>query len=178
MLLYEHIEFIIGSASKKSSIFSALKYKFDRKSLVKVYKSFERPSSEYADVVWDNLTEFRVNRLEKIQIDYKRTITGVTRSVSMRFLPLRLRRKIHRLTTLHKILHQTQNPSSDTNSFIRHQHIAFPHLASQRNSYSVRPTYDFSPFPCKTEFSQMTGALTHSLTPSGQTWWFATAACM
>ena len=41
------------------------KFKLDRKSLQTMYFSFIRPLLEYADVIWDNCTQYEVNELEK-----------------------------------------------------------------------------------------------------------------
>ena len=38
-----------------------LKFKLDRKSLQTIYFSFIRPLIEYADVVWNNCTQYEVN---------------------------------------------------------------------------------------------------------------------
>ena len=44
-----------------------LKFILDRQSLEIIYTSFIRPVLEYADVVWDNCTQYEINALEKIQ---------------------------------------------------------------------------------------------------------------
>lgn len=55
-----------------------LKFKLDRKSLHIMYTSFIRPSMEYASVVWGGTYKSDMNKLEKIQIDAMRVITGAT----------------------------------------------------------------------------------------------------
>jgi len=52
------------------------KFVLDRKSLVVYYISFIRPVLEYADVVWNNLSQTDVNDLEKIQLEAARIIPG------------------------------------------------------------------------------------------------------
>ena len=37
---------------------------------------------KYADVVWDNCTQYEANELEKIQTEAARIVTGATRLVS------------------------------------------------------------------------------------------------
>ena len=59
-----------------------LKFTLDRKSLETIYFSFIRPLLEYADVVWDNCTQYEVDELEKIQIEAARIVTGATKLVS------------------------------------------------------------------------------------------------
>ena len=82
-----------------------LKYLLDRNSLQTVYFSFIRPLLEYADVVWDNCTQYEAYELEKIQHEAGRIVTGTTKLVSIEKLytetgwePLSSRRRSHRLT--------------------------------------------------------------------------------
>ena len=42
-----------------------LKFQLNRKSLQTIYFSFIRTLLEYADVVWDNCTQYEANELEK-----------------------------------------------------------------------------------------------------------------
>ena len=60
-----------------------LKYKLDRKSLETIYIAFIRPLLEYADVIWDNCTQYEKDDLEKIQIEAARIATGTTKLVSL-----------------------------------------------------------------------------------------------
>ena len=48
-----------------------------------MYFSFIRPLIEYADVIWDNCTQYQVNKLEKIQNEAARIVTGATKLVSI-----------------------------------------------------------------------------------------------
>ena len=48
-----------------------------------IYFSFIRPVLEYADIVWDNCTQYEANELEKIQIEAARIVTGSTKLVSI-----------------------------------------------------------------------------------------------
>ena len=102
-----HIENLITKANQKLSLFRGVKYRLSRKSLEIMYKSFIRPALEYADIVWDNLTEYQTTNLESIQKDCLRVITGLTKSVATSLLyeesgcrTLSERRKIHRLQAL------------------------------------------------------------------------------
>ena len=81
-----------------------LKFKLDRRSLQTIYFSFIRPLLEYADVVWDNCTQYEVNDLEKIQNEAARIVSGATKLVSINSLLLETgwetlssRRKKHKL---------------------------------------------------------------------------------
>ncbi|MCU7801465.1 MAG: hypothetical protein KZQ70_15375, partial [gamma proteobacterium symbiont of Lucinoma myriamae] len=87
-----------------------LKFKLDRRSLQTIYYSFIRPLLEYADVVWDNCTQYEVNDLEKIQNEAARIVTGATKLVSINSLLLETgwetlssRRKKHKLQLFFKM---------------------------------------------------------------------------
>ena len=58
----------------------------DRKYLQSICFSFIRPPLKYADLVWDNCTQYEANELEKIQIEAARIVTGATRLVSLNLL--------------------------------------------------------------------------------------------
>ena len=60
-----------------------LKVTLDRKSLQTIYISIIRPLLEYADVVWDNCTQYEANELEQIQNEAARIVTGTTKLVSI-----------------------------------------------------------------------------------------------
>ena len=63
-----------------------LKFMLDRDSLNKIYISFLRPTLEYANIVWDNCTQYEANAIEKIQTEAARIVTGATRLVSLDML--------------------------------------------------------------------------------------------
>ena len=56
-----------------------LNFQLDRKSLQTINFSFTRPLLEYADVVWNNCTQYESNELDKIQNEAARLVTGVTK---------------------------------------------------------------------------------------------------
>ena len=53
----------------------------DRKTLEKIYITFTRPILEYGDVVWGNKTLLLIKKLENVQIEAARIVTGGTRLV-------------------------------------------------------------------------------------------------
>ena len=70
------------------------------------------PVLEYACVVWDSRIAYNANRLERIQIEAARLVTGLTRSVHLDCLynkiewgPLSQRRKENKLITFCMIIH-------------------------------------------------------------------------
>lgn len=107
---HEHLEYIKNKAWTRINLMRKLKFKLDRKSLEVVYLSFIRPLLEYADVVWDNCSQYEVNELEKIQYEAARIVTGATRLVSINSLfietgweSLSSRRKKHKLLLFYKM---------------------------------------------------------------------------
>ena len=70
-----------------------------------------RSSLEYADVVWDGCSESDSNLLVSLQIEDARVVTGAlkgTNRVSLlkdhSWLELSVRRKIHKLTLMYKVV--------------------------------------------------------------------------
>lgn len=108
---HEHIDFIISKAWQRVNVMRKLKFLIDRDSLNKIYTSFIRPVLEYADVVWDNCSQYELNAIEKIQLESARIITGATKLVSIDTLyresglePLNKRRYKHKMCMFYKIM--------------------------------------------------------------------------
>ena len=94
-----------------------LKFDFGRKSLETVYLTFIRPILEYADVVWDNCTQYEKHELDKIQNEAARIVTGATKLVSIRALyeevkwdTLEERRRKHKLALFYKMVNGLSPP--------------------------------------------------------------------
>ncbi|MCG8113032.1 MAG: reverse transcriptase domain-containing protein [Candidatus Thiodiazotropha taylori] len=107
---HEHLEYIKSKAWTRINVMRKHKFILDRKSLQTIYISFIRPLLEYADVVWDNCTQYEVNELEKIQNEAARIVTGATKLVSIDALrsetgweTLSSRRKKHKLQMFFKM---------------------------------------------------------------------------
>lgn len=62
---HDHLEYIKAKAWHRINIMRKLKFILDRNSLQTIYISFIRPVLEYADVVWNNCTQYEANELEK-----------------------------------------------------------------------------------------------------------------
>ena len=62
---HDHLEYIKSKAWTRIKVMRKLKFKLDRKSLQIIYFTFIRPILEYADIVWNNCTQYEVNELEK-----------------------------------------------------------------------------------------------------------------
>ncbi|MCG7879037.1 MAG: endonuclease/exonuclease/phosphatase family protein [Candidatus Thiodiazotropha taylori] len=109
---HDHLDEVRSKAWKRINVMRRLKFLLDRKSLQTIYFSFIRPLLEYADVVWDNCTQYEANELEKIQIEAARIVTGATRLVSLNNLytetgweTLASRRHKHKIIAFYKMYH-------------------------------------------------------------------------
>ena len=76
---HEHINYITSKAWQKIYVMRKLKFLLDRESLNRIYISFIRPTLEYADIVWNNCTQYEINQIEKVQQEAARIVTGATR---------------------------------------------------------------------------------------------------
>ena len=83
---HDHLEYINSKAWTRINVMRKLKFKIDRRSLQIIYFTFFRPIFEYADVVWNNCTQYEINDLEKIQNEAARIVTGATKLVSINSL--------------------------------------------------------------------------------------------
>ena len=72
-----HIEYIASRISKQISVLRKLKYTINREFLSRIYLTFIRPILEYGSEVWDNPSLQDAERLEKIQIEAARIVTGL-----------------------------------------------------------------------------------------------------
>ena len=108
--------------------------------LQEYYFTFIRPLLEYADVVWDNCSQYEINELEKIQNEAARIVTGATKLVSINSLLLEVgweslssRRKKHKLQLLFKM---QNNLSPDYLSSL------VPSFVGNSSSYPLRNATD------------------------------------
>ena len=85
-LWHNHIDYVKEKAWSRVNAMKKLKFDFDRRSLETVYLTFIRPILECGDTVLDNCTQYEKNKLEKIQNDAARIVTGTTKLVSIRAL--------------------------------------------------------------------------------------------
>ena len=108
----KHIDSIIESASKQVSYLRKLKYKLSKSTLDRLYCTYIRPLLEYGSEVWDGCTMTDANRLEQIQLNAARIVTGLPVFASLRSLyyetgweTLANRRKRRKLALMYKIVH-------------------------------------------------------------------------
>ena len=112
-----HISIIIDKAWQRIGVMRALKFLLNRKSLEHMYFSFVRPLLEYADVVWDNISDSLKHDLESVQNEVARIVSGATKYCNIQKLLFELkwetlteRRKKHRLLMLYKMLYGISPP--------------------------------------------------------------------
>ena len=131
-----HIESIIAKTRPLIACLRSFKYKFNRKTLELLYKSYILPHLDFSDVLWDNCSAELSNALENIHLDALRTITGAVKGTShdklykeSGFICLHERRKRHKLIVFFKLVNGLL--PSHLNSYI-------PPLVSHTNPYSRR----------------------------------------
>ena len=73
----KHVDLITKKAFTRVNITRKFKFILDRRTLEKNYLTFIRPLLEYGDVVWDCKTVYLTNKLESVQADAARVVTGV-----------------------------------------------------------------------------------------------------
>ena len=74
--LEKHIDMITEKAYKRINILRKFKFILDRKTLEKIYFTFVRPLLEYADVIWDNMSMSLNKKIENVQLEASRIVTG------------------------------------------------------------------------------------------------------
>ena len=79
---HTHIDLITEKAYRRLNILRRFKFILDRKTLETIYLTYIRPLLEYADVFWDDNTTYLVDKIEKVQMEAARIVTGGTRLVS------------------------------------------------------------------------------------------------
>lgn len=72
-----HVENITSSISRHLNALRKLKFKLNRHNLEKLYIIYIRPIFEYASELWDNCGICNIDKLEKLQLDAARIVTGL-----------------------------------------------------------------------------------------------------
>lgn len=153
-----HINQTIVRASRKLHLINNVKHLLPRRSLCSLYTTMVLPVIEYCDVVYDNCTIADSLAIERVQRRAALMCTGAYRHTSTDSLladlgwqPLRIRREIHKLGLLYKILTSLVPPY--LNQLIPSQ---------PRNVYSLRSRSDNSiPIP-PSRLSSTRSAFVHS----------------
>ena len=146
---HEHINLITSKAWQKIYVMRKLKFMLDRDSLNKIYISFVRPTLEYANIVWDNCTQYETNAIERIQIEAARIVTGATRLVSLDILSketgwesLRDRRYKHKMCQFYKMTNDL-TPTYLTS--------LIPSTVENTSAYNLRDSQNIRPLLTRTQ---------------------------
>ena len=106
----KHIDMITKKAFSRVNILRKFKCILDRKTLEIIYITFIRPLLVYADVAWNTKIQILINKLENVQVEAARIVTGGTRLVSLSNLyietgweKLKDRRERHRTIQFYKM---------------------------------------------------------------------------
>ncbi len=158
-----YITRLIDKVNPIINYFRTLKYRLNRKSLETIYKSFILPHFDYCDVIWDNLSNSLSDRLENLQLDCIRTITGCVRGTSHAklyresgFITLRERRRRHKLHIFYKMVNNL------TPTYLS---ALLPNRISQTQPYNLRHKDNIRPITCRTN------SYAESFVPSSITLW-------
>lgn len=81
-----HVDNIIKNVSKHLNVLRKLKYRISRSNLEKLYLTFIRPLLEYACEVWDNMGVGYCKKLEQLQLEAARIVTGLPIFTSNRII--------------------------------------------------------------------------------------------
>ena len=119
-----------------------LKLTLDRKSLETIYFSFIRPSLEYASILWAGANDTDLLKLDRLESEAMRCVTGATANSSLQLLreetkweTLSQRRDIHCLQFFFKL---TKGVGPGYLSAL------LPQAVCERTHYSLRSRHDLS----------------------------------
>ena len=110
----DHVNNIVTSISKHLGILRKLKYTLSRRNLEQLYLVYIRPLFEYASEVWDNCGICNSNKLEQMQLEAARIVTGLPIFTKIDFLYketgwelLSVRRNRRKLQMFHSIVNHS-----------------------------------------------------------------------
>lgn len=114
-----------------------------------MYNTFVRPILEYASVVWDDCSQYDIDKLEKVQLYAARIVTGLPIIASKTSLyfetgweTLSARRMASKLTTMYKV-HNKCVPE--------YLSQIIPNTRSKDSAYRTRNIENYSLPRCRTE---------------------------
>ncbi|MEW8548488.1 MAG: reverse transcriptase family protein [Candidatus Thiodiazotropha sp.] len=136
-----HIENLIKTATKQISFLRKIKYKFSSQTLNKLYCVYIRPLLEYASEVWDGCSQIDSDRLEQVQLNAARIVTGLPMFASLNSLYLETgwetlseRRKIKKLSLMYKIVNNDAPP---------YLQELLPNTVMNTSNYNLRNSQNF-----------------------------------
>ena len=148
----DHILDISNKSTKLINIMKSLKFTLDRKTLETIYTSFIRPILEYGSQVWSGCTAQDEDKLESIQLNAARIVTGAMHGTSNAklyeetgWLTLTKRREISNLTLMYKLVNKlapdplcsilsTASPTG-THTYTTRQQFDLPHFRARTDLF-------------------------------------------
>ena len=142
----DHVNEIVAKTSKLINIMKGLKFTLDRLTLETIYISFIRPILEYGSPIWDGCTAVDEAKLENIQLNAARIVTGAMHGTSNAKLyeelgwhTLAKRRDLSKLTLMYKLVNKLapENLCSilptvpNTSRYTTRQHCDLPHFRAR-----------------------------------------------
>ena len=110
---HEHMGYIVKKSFVRLNILRRFRLVLDRFTLEKMYFSFIRPILEYGDVIWDSNIQYLADKIEHVQIESMRIVTGGTKLTSINKLydetsweKLTDQRRNHKLVLFHKMVNR------------------------------------------------------------------------
>ena len=145
-----HIDYIISKATPRLNLLRTLKFKLSRSQLQTIYFSFIRPILEYGDVIWDNIPNYLKDKLENVQLEAARVVTGANKLCSIVKLyndtgwdSLSERRRKHKIIKFHEMVH------SQTLEYISE---LVPQQLNQLHNYNTRRNNNIQTINCRTSY--------------------------
>jgi hypothetical protein len=142
-----HIDEVVYSCSKTLNMMRLLKYKLDRKTLDIIYINFIRPKMEYGNILFAGAPKSELDKLNKIELESIRIITGAIRGTSHTKLYIEYgKASIHKRRNLNIIImlyniHNNNAPVYLTNILDKFKH---------NNRYNLRAKLSYRPPICRT----------------------------
>ena len=180
---HDHIQEIKTKAYNRLNIMRKLKFKLKRKILNNIYLTFIRPTLEYADTVWHNIPDYLQTKLEQIQLEAARIITGAIKLTSKDLLykesgltPLSERRKQHRLILFHKMVHKRAPdylnelvPPMVSHIYLTRNNQNLQEIkcrtSSYQNSFLPKTVRDWNLLSAETKTIESESAFKHKISP-------------
>ena len=137
-----HIDTVVEKVSKQIAVLRKLKYTLSRQFLEKIYLTFIRPLLEYSCELWDSCSKTDSDRLEKLQLEAARIVTGLTMYANISSIydecgweKLSVRREQRKLSLFYKIV------NGDAPEYLSD---ILPNTVDQTNNYNLRTGRNFT----------------------------------
>ena len=148
-LWHDHVDYILKKAYSRINILRKFRFILDRFTLERIYMSYIRPILEYGDVIWDSTNQSIVNKIENVQLDAARIVTGGNKLTSIQKLydakweKLSVRREKHKLILFYKMVNKV------TPAYLQN---LVPNQVANQHDYHTRQSENFLEFRTKTNF--------------------------